>query len=80
MSELRLPPTGDVTDPIADFIAVVVTNPDLVARLVSIEDRRLFLDEVLRAARDAGYTLTAADLEATMAANRRRWIERSLPW
>ena len=60
MSELRLPPTGDVTDPIADFIAVVVTNPDLVARLVSIEDRRLFLDEVLRAADTAkGTTGTA---------------------
>ena len=58
----------------------MIADPILVARLLPIEDRRLFLDDVLSIAREAGYLFAADDLEATMLANRRRWIERSLPW
>lgn len=65
---------------VPDFIADVIADPVLVARLLPLEDRRLFLDEVLGVAREAGYQFTAEDLEATMTDNRRRWIERSLPW
>ena len=76
MSERQPPAARSVPD----FVAEVIADPVLVARLLPIEDRRLFLDEVLDVAREAGYQFTAEDLEATMTANRRRWIERSLPW
>lgn len=76
MSEQRAPESGGIED----FVAEVVANPALMTRLLPIEDRREFLDEVLEVARAAGYALTAGDLEVAMNANRRRWIERSLPW
>ena len=63
-----------------DFITHVVADPVLVARLLPIEDRRLFLEQTLNIAREEGYLLTREELEAAMLANRRRWIERSLPW
>lgn len=76
MSESQPPDAGRIPD----FIAEVIADPVLVERLLRIEDHRPFLDEVLEVARQAGYLFTAAELEATMTANRRRWMERSLPW
>lgn len=76
MSELQPPAPRSIPD----FIAHVVADPVLVARLLSSDDRRRFLDEVLNLAHAAGYLFTAEELEVTMTANRRRWIERSLPW
>ena len=65
---------------LAEFIAEIIADPVLVAHLVSIEDRREFQAEVSRCSNAAGYPVTAEQIEDAMAANRKRWIERSLPW
>jgi len=60
----------------AQFREMVLDDERLQARLRDIMERSEFITTVVAAAGEAGYEITAEDVEFQMNAGRRAWIER----
>ena len=60
----------------AQFREMVLDDEHLQARMRDIMERSEFITTVVAAACEAGYEITAEDVEFQMNAGRRAWIER----
>ncbi len=56
----------------------VLEDLKLQEQLRGLEDRELFLQRVVSAARELGYSFGVEDVTRAMQASRRAWIERGL--
>jgi quercetin dioxygenase-like cupin family protein len=61
-----------------DFCNSVFDDVSLQERLRQVSDRELFIDLVVQLGDDRGFSFNAQDVDETLRANRRAWIERWL--
>lgn len=58
------------------LVATVLADPALQERLLAVPERPAFVAEVVAVAAERDLDVTAADVEAALAAARRAWLER----
>lgn len=59
-----------------DFRAVVLADCDMQRRLRDVKDREEFVQVVVELAGQAGFMITAEDVDGATRDGRRAWIER----
>ncbi len=60
------------------FRSAVLQDMKLQRQLRDLQDRELFIQQVVRLGQEHGYAFGAAEVASAMQAGRRAWIERGL--